>query len=117
MLTNKSCFDIIMVKLEIFIPVEYLEQLRQALRSAGAGAFGCYDSVLNYSPTKGCWRPLPGANPYDGEIGIFCERDEYKVEVCCYAENIEKTVEAVKAAHPYEKPVINIIPLLNENPV
>ena len=100
------------VKLEIFIPTDCLDSLREALRSAGAGAFGNYDSVLSYSIVKGCWRPLAGANPYDGEIGELCERDEYKVEVCCRAENIEKTVSAIKAVHPYEEPVINIIPTL-----
>ena len=64
--------DFTMVKLEIYIPVMYLELLREALRSAGAGAFGNYDSALSYSPVKGCWRPLPGASPYDGEIGVLC---------------------------------------------
>jgi hypothetical protein len=42
-----------MVKLEIFIPPSCLEQLRITLRSVGAGAFGNYDSVLNYSRVKG----------------------------------------------------------------
>jgi len=111
---NKFDFEITMVKLEIFIPAKYLEELRQTLRSVGAGAFGNYDSVLSYSLVKGCWCPLDGANPYDGEIGVLCERDEYKIEVCCLAENIQKTIEAIRAIHPYEEPVINIIPLLNK---
>ena len=55
-----------MVKLEIFIPCSHLDILREALRSAGAGAMGHYDSTLSYSLVKGCWRPLPGASPYDG---------------------------------------------------
>jgi hypothetical protein len=104
---------IIMAKLEIFIPQEYLEKLREALRSVGAGAFGNYDSVLSYSTVKGCWRPLTGANPYDGELGVLCERDEYKIEVICRAEDIKKTIAAIKKIHPYEEPVINIIPLWN----
>jgi len=102
-----------MVKLEIFIPVSYMEPLREALHSAGAGALGNYDSTLSYSIVKGCWRPLSGANPYDGEIGVLCEADEYKVEVCCLTEKLEQTINAVKAVHPYEEPVINIIPLVH----
>ncbi len=80
--------DFTMVKLEIFIPTSHFDVLREALRSAGAGALGNYDSTLSYSLVKGCWRPLPGADPYDGEIGILCEAEEYKVEVCCEAENV-----------------------------
>ena len=101
----------IMFKLEIFIPASHFEILREALREAGAGAMGHYDSALSYSIVRGCWRPLPGANPYDGEIGVLCEAEEYKVEVLCRKETLRGTVDAVKAVHPYEEPVINAIPL------
>jgi len=101
-----------MVKLEIFIPVSYLEMLRGALRSAGAGAFGNYDSVLSYSRVKGCWRPLEGANPYKGEIGVLCVQDEYKVEVCCPVDRLEQLIHSIKEVHPYEEPIINVIPLM-----
>jgi len=107
-------FEFSMVKMEIFIPVSHMEPLREALRSVGAGTLGNYDSALSYSLVKGCWRPLQGANPYDGEIGVLCEADEYKVEVCCLTEKLEQTISAVKAVHPYEEPVINMIPLITQ---
>jgi len=103
--------DFTTVKLEIYIPNSHFEPLREALRSAGAGAAGNYDSVLSYSPVKGCWRPLPGANPYNGEIGVLCEADEYKVEVCCAVGALRQTIESIRVVHPYEEPVINVIPL------
>ena len=37
--------------------------------------------------------------------------DEIKIEVTVSAGRLEQTVRAVKIAHPYEEPVINIIPL------
>jgi hypothetical protein len=40
------------------------------------------------------------------------EADEYKVEVCCRADNLAATVAAVRASHPYEEPVINAFALL-----
>jgi hypothetical protein len=86
--------------------------MREVLNLVGAGVYGDYDSALSYSLVKGCWRPLPGADPYDGEIGVLCEADEYKVEVCCLSENLEQTVRAIREAHPYEEPVINAIPLI-----
>ena len=100
------------VKIEIFIPVTHFDALREALRTSGAGASEKYNSALSYSAVKGCWRPLPGATPYNGEIGALCEADEYKVEVCCSLEKLHQTVKAVKAVHPYEEPVINVIPLI-----
>ena len=100
------------VKLEIFIPCTHLEIIREALRSVGAGAMGNYDSAMSYNLVKGCWRPLVGANPYNGEVGKLIEADEYKIEVLCGADNLEETVTAIRAAHPYETPVINAIPLI-----
>lgn len=33
------------------------------------------------------------------------------MEAACLAERVDETVEAVKKVHPYEEPVINVIPL------
>ena len=104
--------DFLAVKLEIFIPCSYLDMLRETLHFAGAGTIGNYDSSLSYSLVKGCWRVLPGASPYDGEIGILKEADEYKVEVRCKIENLDGILKDILAMHPYETPVINVIPLL-----
>jgi len=100
------------VKLEIFIPKSHLNMLRDALCSVGAGVVGNYDNVISYSTIRGNWRPLPGANPYAGEVGVLCEGEEYKVEVRCSADKLPETIAAIKAIHPYEEPVINAIPLL-----
>lgn len=99
-------------KLEVFVPASHLEQVREALRSVDAGHIGNYDSCLSYSPVTGCWRPLEGTDPYLGEQGELCEAPELKVEVTIRTADVEKTVAAVKAAHPYEEPVVNAIPLL-----
>jgi hypothetical protein len=102
-------------KLEIFVPTTNLEQIAAALNSSGAGASECYDNVFSYSLVKGRWRPLPGANPYRGKVGQLYETDEYKIEVCCSAANLAKTIAAIKAAHPYEEPLINVIALAETN--
>ena len=104
--------ELAQLKLEIYIPVTHFGQLQEVLRTAGAGVVGNYDSVLSYSPVKGTWRPLAGANPYDGTIGELQEGDEYKVEVRCDAEKLTQTLAAIREVHPYEEPLINVIPLL-----
>lgn len=98
-------------KLEIFIPESHLDVLRQALHEVDAGHIGNYDCCLSYSPVTGCWRPLEGTAPYLGHIGQISSEPELKVEVTCPTGQIDRTVEAVKKVHPYEEPVINVIPL------
>ena len=98
-------------KLEIFVPESHLEQICAALRSVDAGHIGNYDSCLSYHPVTGCWRPLPGSAPYIGQEGTLSREPEVKVEVTCPTGQVDRTVEAVKRVHPYEEPVINVIPL------
>ncbi len=105
-MTEFSC-----CKLEIFIPESHLSVLQQALREVDAGHIGSYDSCLSYSPVTSCWRPLSGSQPYLGEVGALSTEPELKVEVTCRVERLEQTLAAVKAVHPYEELVINVIPL------
>ena len=105
--------DIRYFKLEIFIPETHFRELQKALQEVDAGHIGNYDSCLSYSKVIGTWRPLNGTKPYIGEEGKISEESEIKVEVTIKAVNLDKTLAAIKAVHPYEEPVINIIPLYN----
>ena len=101
------------LKLEIFIPESYLPGLRSALQSVHAGALGNYASCLAYSNVTGSWKPLAGSHPFLGTEGNVTEEKEIKVEVNILAENLEKTLDAIYKVHPYEEPLVNVIPLLN----
>jgi hypothetical protein len=103
--------DFTYCKLEIFIPETHLSVLQRALQEVDAGHIGKYDSCLSYSPVTGCWRPLDGATPYLGSIGEISAEPELKVEVTCLTARVDETVEAIKKVHPYEEPVIQVIPL------
>ena len=98
-------------KLEIFIPEDYLEKLQDALADVDAGHIGNYDRCLSYSKVTSTWRPLPGTKPFIGAEGEISTEEEIKVEVSVKEENLEKTIEAVRQIHPYEEPVINVIPM------
>lgn len=100
------------VKLEIFIPASHLKALQQALQSVDAGHIGAYDCCMSYSPVIGTWRPLDGTHPYTGTVGELCESEELKVEVNIRAAELQRTLDAIRAVHPYEEPVINALPLL-----
>lgn len=99
-------------KLEIFIPETHLRILQKALQEVDAGHIGNYDSCLSYSKVTGTWRPLEGTHPFIGEEGKISEEPEVKVEVTVKAERLRETVDKIKDVHPYEEPVINVIPML-----
>ena len=99
------------LKLEIFIPETHLPSLQAALQSVDAGHIGHYDSCLSYSRVMSTWRPLPGTTPCIGTEGKLSCEPELKVEVTIRAEKYKETMEAIKSIHPYEEPVINVIPL------
>jgi hypothetical protein len=99
------------LKLEIFIPETHLSKLRLALQSIGAGKIGNYDSCLSYSRVTGTWRPLKGSQPYIGTCNEISKAPEIKVEVNIRKEALQETLNAIREVHPYEEPVINVIPL------
>ena len=99
-------------KLEIFLPESHLPVLQKTLGEVDAGHIGRYEHCLSYSQVISCWRPLEGAEPYLGRTGEMSRETELKVEITCRVERLDETLRAVKAIHPYEEPVINVIPLL-----
>lgn len=102
------------VKLEIYTPEEFVEKLRDALADIDVCRIGRYSHVVSYQNTKGFWKPLEGSNPYNGEKGEICSDCEIKMEVRCPVGKVREAVQIIKKIHPYEEPVINVIPLLNE---
>lgn len=105
------------LKLEIFIPESHLPILRSTLQSVGAGRLGNYDSCLAYSKVKGSWRPLRGSHPYLGTDGKVSEAEELKVEVNILAGDLGRTLNAIYEVHPYDEPLVNVIPILNRKKV
>ena len=99
-------------KIEIFIPESHLALLQETLRKCDAGHIGNYDSCMSYSRVVGTWRPLQGTHPYSGEVGVVSSEEEIKAEVTCKVCEIDRVIEAVKKIHPYEEPVINVLPLI-----
>jgi hypothetical protein len=101
------------VKIELFIPETYIETLRDELHRVNVGRIGNYDHCLSITDVRGYWRPLAGATPYQGEVGKVSAGTECKVEVNCNREDVEAALQVIRRIHPYEEPLINIIPLVN----
>lgn len=101
------------VKLEIFVPASHVTQVRDELAKVGVGVIGNYDHCFAISQVQGSFRPLQGANPFDGKVGEITYSVESKIEVNCKRELVEEALAAVRRSHPYEEPLINIFPLAN----
>ncbi|WP_042224227.1 cytochrome c biogenesis protein [Oceanobacillus manasiensis] len=106
------------VKVEVLLPEEYIVELRIQLNDIGVLTVGDYDNVVSYSVVKGYWRPLEEANPFNGspfngskdEISFGTE---CKMEFKCLMSNIAEVKGLIKRVHPYEEPVINVLPMLS----
>lgn len=101
------------VKLEIFVPQDHALKLADALSEIGVGVIGNYDHCVALTPVRGFFRPLPGSHPFEGDEGKLNEVAEYKLEVNCRRELVRNAIQTIKRVHPYEEPVINVIPLAN----
>ena len=77
------------------------------------GVIGKYDHCFAISQVQGSFRPLPGADPFDGRVGEITYSVESKIEVNCRRELVEEAIAAVRRVHPYEEALINIFPLAN----
>jgi dinuclear metal center YbgI/SA1388 family protein len=101
-------------KLVVFVPTADAQRLVDALAAAGAGALGDYDRCAWTTQGIGTFRPLTGANPAVGEIGRIEQVDETRVEMVVPAAKRGTVLSALRAAHPYEEPAID---LLAQSPV
>jgi len=103
------------VKIEIFVPEDYIETLRDELHKIGVGKVGQYDHCLSITDVRGYWRPLSEASPHAGIMGEINFGHECKVEISCRYDIVKNAITVISDIHPYEKPLINIVPLLNHH--
>ena len=98
-------------KIVVFAPVESADALRAALADAGAGRLGDYDSCSWSTTGEGRFRPLDGASPAIGQVGELEVVEEVRVEVVVPRGRRTAVVRALLAAHPYEEPAFDVVPL------
>lgn len=95
-------------KLVTFVPLDAIDDVREALAAAGAGRIGNYDSCGFAVQGSGYFRPLEGSSPSVGSVNETSRQDEIRFEVEVSVWNIESTVAALKEAHPYEEVAYDI---------
>lgn len=91
-----------------------VEVVLDAIAAAGGGIVGDYSHCAFTSAGHGHFKPNERAQPHVGERGQVNQEAEIRIETFCPRERAKSVVDALRAAHPYEEPVIYIVPLLNE---
>ncbi|MFA5553918.1 MAG: Nif3-like dinuclear metal center hexameric protein [Phycisphaerae bacterium] len=100
-------------KLVVFVPVKAADKVANAIFSAGAGWIGNYSRCSFQASGKGTFLPMDGAKPAIGKKGKLEEVDEIRLECIVPEVVLNKVVEAMKKAHPYEEPAFDIFRLYN----
>ena len=98
-------------KLVVFVPVENVEAVAEALWGAGAGVIGDYTRVSFRSPGTGTFVPGEGSDPYLGEKGRPERVDEIRLETIIPAHLARVAIDAATRAHPYEEVALDVYPV------
>jgi hypothetical protein len=98
-------------KIVVYVPKEHGEALRQAMGEAGAGVIGEYSFCTFTSSGVGRFKPSKAAHPSAGEVGKLNALQEERIETICAPEALERVLHAIRKAHPYEEPAIDVYPL------
>jgi dinuclear metal center YbgI/SA1388 family protein len=89
-----------------YVPPGAVETVLAALAGAGAGRIGRYEGCSFTSGGTGRFTPLEGSAPHAGAAGEPSSVDEVRIEAVCARIAADAVTAAVRAAHPYEEPVI-----------
>ncbi len=103
-------------KLVVFVPAAHGEAVAAALFAGGAGQLGAYDQCSFQASGIGTFRPGPGASPYLGECGRREQVEEVRLETVVPRRRLNRVLERMLKAHPYEEVAYDLIPLANPWP-
>jgi dinuclear metal center YbgI/SA1388 family protein len=105
-----------LMQLVVYVPVEHVETVRDALFAAGAGGFGKYNEASFGVQGSGTFKPLEGANPYLGSVNSRETIDEIRLEVVLEQWKVHQVLDALKRAHPYEEVAYQLFALEQSAP-
>jgi dinuclear metal center YbgI/SA1388 family protein len=98
-------------KLVVFVPLESVAEVSNAVFAAGAGAIGNYTHCSFGAEGTGTFLPQKGARPAIGKKGKLEKVREMRLETIVPAEKLDDVIAAMKEAHPYEAPAFDVFKL------
>ncbi|GAC1468421.1 MAG: Nif3-like dinuclear metal center hexameric protein [Isosphaeraceae bacterium] len=98
-------------KVVVFTPESDRDTVLSAAFEAGAGRIGAYEQCSFSSTGEGTFFGTPGSNPTLGQPGRRETARELRVELICSAESLPSVLSAIRLAHSYEEPAVDVFPL------
>ena len=103
-----------LLKLVVFTPKGYEEDVRKAVAEAGAGWIGNYSHCSFQADGIGTFMPGEGTYPFQGKIGQLEKTEEIRLETVLPSSILDTVMSAVQKSHPYEEAAIDLYPLENQ---
>ncbi len=98
-------------KVVVFVPEAEAEQVAEAMFAAGAGRIGQYSKCSFRLPGQGTFMGSDESNPTVGKAGQFETVTELRLEAVAPESCVPDVLRAIRAAHSYEEPAIDVYPL------
>ena len=98
-------------KVVVFTPETDREAVLTAAFDAGAGRIGAYEQCSFAVPGEGTFFGSEGTNPTVGQAGRREAVSELRLEIVTPSGRLAAVLAAVRAAHSYEEPAIDVYPL------
>lgn len=84
-----------------------------AIAQAGGGQVGNYTHCAFTTSGDGRFKANDDATPHVGQAGDINREPEIRIETFCPRSDAKAVVDAIRTAHPYEEPVIYVVPVLS----
>ena len=98
-------------KVVVTVPLGSEDAVINAMSSAGAGFVGLYERCAFSVSGTGTFRGGPGTKPAVGSAGQVETVEESRIEMVCPGERVSAVLAALRSAHPYEEPAIDVYPV------
>ena len=100
-----------LTKVVVFVPENRREAVLSAAFEAGGGRIGAYGECSFSTSGIGTFFGDDSTNPAVGKSGRRESVAESRVELICEAGDAGKVAAAIRSAHPYEEPAIDLYPV------
>jgi dinuclear metal center YbgI/SA1388 family protein len=98
-------------KVVAFAPPEEVADIARAAFVAGAGVIENYTDCAFFGHGIGSYSAGPGSHPAIGQPGQSEAVEEVRLELICPPNRVSQVCDAIRAAHSYETPAIDVYPL------
>ena len=101
-------------KIVVFAPNAAADAVAKAMHEAGAGCVGHYQNVSFRGTRTGHFTGDETTHPAIGAPQIAETVEETRIEMIVSSRDLARTINALRAAHPYEEPAFDVFKLEND---